>query len=182
VSMLPLSRLGRRDSVALIGGVTEGEEMPDAVLEQILAHTDGVPLFIEELTRSLLEGGLLRKAGDRYELDGPLPPLAVPTTLHASLVARLDRLGPARDVAQIGAIIGREFSHELLGAVAALAPQDLDAALDRLTASGRDLLVQARVGTGRGLRHPAQEPPVATACEHRQCAGRTVPGDGGQPA
>ena len=73
---------------------------------------------------------------DRYVLDGPLPPLAIPTTLQASLVARLDRLASVKDVAQIGAAIGREFSHELIAAVSALAPMDLDAALERLTASG----------------------------------------------
>src|SRR5262249_32354511 len=71
-----------------------------------------------------------------YVLDGPLPPLAVPTTLQASLVARLDRLSSVKDVAQIGAAIGREFSHELIGAVAGLAPRDLDAALERLTEAG----------------------------------------------
>src|SRR5262245_18378660 len=105
--MLPLGRLGRRDSIALMGGVAGGKAVPNAVLEQILAHTDGVPLFIEELTSALLEGGLLREAVDRYAPYGPLPPPAVPTTLQASLVARLDRLGPARDMAQIGAAIGR---------------------------------------------------------------------------
>jgi len=136
VTMLPLSRLGRHDSADIIGGVTKGKALPDAVVEQVLAHTDGVPLFIEELTSTLLESGLLRETTDRYVLDGPLPPLAVPTTLQASLVARLDRLAPVKDVAQIGAAIGREFSHELIAAVAALAPKDLDTALERLTASG----------------------------------------------
>ena len=95
-----------------------------------------MPLFIEELTNTLLESGLLRETTDRYVLDGPLPPLAVPTTLQASLVARLDRLGSIKDVAQVGAAIGREFSHELIAAVSALAAMDLDAALERLTASG----------------------------------------------
>ena len=136
VTMLPLSRLGRRDSAGIIGGVTKDKALPDAVVEQVLAHTDGVPLFIEELTSTLLESGLLRETPDRYVLDGPLPPLAIPTTLQASLVARLDRLGSVKDVAQIGAAIGREFSHELIAAVSALAPMDLDAALERLTASG----------------------------------------------
>ena len=136
VTMLPLSRLGRRDSAGIIGGVTKGKALPDAVVEQVLAHTDGVPLFIEELTSTLLESGLLRETADRYVLDGPLPPLAIPTTLQASLVARLDRLASVKDVAQIGAAIGREFSHELIAAVSALAPMDLDAALERLTASG----------------------------------------------
>ena len=107
-----------------------------------------MPLFIEELTSTLLESGLLRETTDRYVLDGPLPPLAIPTTLQASLVARLDRLGPVKDVAQIGAAIGREFSHELIFAVSALSPMDLDAALQRLTASG----LISRRGT----------PPVAT--------------------
>ena len=136
VTMLPLSRLGLRDSTSIIGGVTKDKELPDSVVEQILAHTDGVPLFIEELTSTLLESGLLRETTDCYVLDGPLPPLAIPTTLQASLVARLDRLGPVKDVAQIGAAIGREFSHELIAAVSALAPMDVDTALERLTATG----------------------------------------------
>ena len=136
VTMLPLSRLGRRDSASIIGSITNGKALPDAVVEQVLAHTDGVPLFIEELTSTLLESGLLRETLDRYVLDRPLPPLAIPTTLQASLVARLDRLASVKDVAQIGAAIGREFSHQLIAAVSALAPMDLDAALERLTASG----------------------------------------------
>src|SRR5262249_44537500 len=114
VTMLTLSRLGRRDSAGIIGSVTKGKALPEAVVEQVLAHTDGVPLFVEELTTTLLEGGVLRETTDRYVLDGPLPPLAIPTTLQASLVARLDRLAPVKDVAQIGAVIGREFSHELI--------------------------------------------------------------------
>src|SRR5262249_44290758 len=134
--MLSLSRLGRRDSAGIIAGVTNHKALPDAVAEQILTHTDGVPLFIEELTSTLIESGLLRETPDRYVLDGPLPPLAIPTTLQDSLVARLDRLASPKDVAQIGAAIGREFSHELIAAVAALAPMELDAALGRLTASG----------------------------------------------
>ena len=85
-----------------------------------MARTDGVPLFVEELTKTVLESGLLADAGDRYELAGPLPPLAIPTTLHDSLMARLDRLAPVKEVAQIGAVIGREFSHELLAAVSPL--------------------------------------------------------------
>jgi class 3 adenylate cyclase/DNA-binding SARP family transcriptional activator len=136
VTMLHLNRLGRRDSAGIIAGVTKDKSLPDAVVEQVLAHTDGVPLFIEELTSTLIESGLLRETPDRYVLDGPLPPLAIPTTLQDSLVARLDRLASPKDVAQIGAAIGREFSHELIAAVAALAPMDLDAALGRLMASG----------------------------------------------
>ena len=78
VTMLPLSRLGRRDSAGIIAGVARDKALPDAVVEQVLAHTDGVPLFIEELTNTLLESGLLRETADRYVLDGPLPPLAIP--------------------------------------------------------------------------------------------------------
>ena len=136
VTVLPLSRLGRSDSAGIIGGVTRGKVLPDAVVEQILARTDGIPLFIEELTRSLLEHELLRETSDSYVLEGPLPPLATPTTLQASLAARLDLLGAVKDVASIGAAIGREFSYELIASVSALAPADLDAALERLTASG----------------------------------------------
>ncbi|HEX9525072.1 MAG TPA: BTAD domain-containing putative transcriptional regulator, partial [Reyranella sp.] len=136
VSMLPLSRLGRRDSAAIVGGVTRNKKLPDAIVEQVLAAADGVPLFIEELTTTLLESGLLRETTDSYALDGPLAPLAVPTTLQASLTARLDRLGSGKDVAVIGAAIGREFSHELAAALSALGANDLDAALERLTRSG----------------------------------------------
>ena len=91
-----------------------------------------MPLFVEELTKAVLESGLLTDAGDRYAVTGPLPPLAIPTTLHASLMARLDRLAPASEVAQIGAALGREFSHELLSAVAPMPRAELDDALDQL--------------------------------------------------
>jgi class 3 adenylate cyclase len=136
VAMLPLSRLGRRDSAGIIAGITDDKEIPAAVVEQILARADGVPLFIEELTSTLIESGVLHRIADSYALDGPLPQLAIPTTLQASLVARLDRLASVKDVAQIGAAIGREFSYELISAVASLGPEDLDAALERLTVSG----------------------------------------------
>ncbi|MGY4314069.1 putative ATPase [Bradyrhizobium sp. JR3.5] len=136
VTMLPLSRLGRRDSAGIIRSITKEKALPSAIVEQIVSHTDGVPLFIEELTSTLLESGLLRETTDAYVHDGPLPPLSIPTSLQASLVARLDRLASVRDVAQIGAAIGREFSHELIEAVASLSPESLEAALERLTASG----------------------------------------------
>jgi class 3 adenylate cyclase/DNA-binding SARP family transcriptional activator len=136
VSMLPLNRLGRRDSAGIIAGVAKHRALPDAVVDQVLARADGVPLFIEELTSTLIESGVLRETDEGYALDGPLPELAIPTTLQASLVARLDRLASIKGVAQIGAAIGREFSHELIGAVSALGSIDLDVALERLTASG----------------------------------------------
>jgi class 3 adenylate cyclase len=129
VSMLSLSRLGRRDGASIIDGVAKDNHVPDVVREQVLARADGVPLFIEELTRSLLESGPLPS-------DGPLPTPAVPETLQASLVSRLDRLGAAKDVALIAAAIGREFSHELIAAVASMPGADLDDALAQLAASG----------------------------------------------
>jgi predicted ATPase len=110
VTMLPLSRLGRRDSVAIVGAVTRNKALPKAIVEQVLAATDGVPLFVEELTTTLLESSLLRETADSYVRDRPLPQLAIPTTLQALLVARLDRLGSGKDVAVLGAAIGRGFS------------------------------------------------------------------------
>ena len=132
---IPLTRLGRRDGTALVLRVTGGKILPKEVMEHILAHTDGVPLFVEELTKMVLEGGLLRERDGEYVLEGPLPSLAIPTTLQASLMARLDRLSPVRDVAQIGAVAGREFHYELVHAVAGLPKQRLDEALDQLVRS-----------------------------------------------
>jgi predicted ATPase len=101
----------------------------------IAERTDGVPLFVEELTKSILESGLLREENDRYVLDRALPQLAIPITLHASLMARLDRLVLARRVAQIGAAIGRQFSYVLVHAVSRLPEDELQAALGQLVAS-----------------------------------------------
>ena len=135
LTTIALTRLGRRDGAALVLRVTGGKTLPNEVMQQILAHTDGVPLFIEELTKMVLEGGLLREQDGKYVLDGPLLPLAIPTTLQASLTARLDRLSPVREVAQIGAVAGREFHYELLNAVAGLPKQKLDESLDQLVRS-----------------------------------------------
>jgi predicted ATPase len=132
VMQLSLSRLTRRHGQALVAAVTGGRALPAEVLDQILAKTDGVPLFVEELTKAVLESGLLTDAGDHYALAGPLPPLAIPATLHDSLLARLDRLAPVKEVAQIGAAIGREFSYELLAAVAPLGDNELQNALGQL--------------------------------------------------
>src|SRR5215472_13102435 len=98
--MLTLNRLDRRDRAALVGQIAGGKALPDAVIDQIADRTDGVPLFVEELTKSVLESGLLRQEADRFVLDRALPPLAIPTSLHDSLTARLDRLASVRLVAQ----------------------------------------------------------------------------------
>jgi predicted ATPase len=102
----------------MISGVTGGKTLPQEITEQIIERTDGVPLFVEELTKAVVESGMLTDAGDRYTATGPMPARAVPVSLQASLLARLDRLAPVRGVAQIGAALGRQFSHELIAAVA----------------------------------------------------------------
>jgi TolB-like protein/DNA-binding SARP family transcriptional activator/predicted ATPase/class 3 adenylate cyclase len=135
VSTLALNRLGRHDRAVLVEQTAGGKALPDEVVAQIAERTDGVPLFVEELTKGVLESGLLREEADRYVLDGALPELAIPMSLHASLLARLDRLAPARQVAQIGAAIGRQFSYALLCAVTRLPEDELQAALTRLVAS-----------------------------------------------
>jgi predicted ATPase len=112
--------------------VIGGNVLPKEVTDQIADRTDGVPLFIEELTKTVVESGMLADAADRYMPKRQLPPLAIPTTLNASLLARLDRLAPVRQVAQIGAALGRQFSHELISAVAPMPQQQLDDALAQL--------------------------------------------------
>jgi predicted ATPase len=123
-----LTRLDRGEGEALVAGVTRGKPLPAEVLEQILGRTDGVPLFIE-LTKTVLESGFLKVSGNSNVLTAPLPPLAIPSTLHASLLARLDRLASVKDVAQIGTVIGREFSYAMISAIAGLLDKDLQRAL-----------------------------------------------------
>jgi class 3 adenylate cyclase/predicted ATPase len=135
VTMLTLNRLNRLELAEMVVRITGGKALPGEVLEQIVQRTDGVPLFVEELTRSLLESGLLEEQAQRFALTGALPPQAIPTTLQGSLMARLDRLAPIREVAQVGAVLGREFSRELLAAVAPFSGDELRKALDRLVAS-----------------------------------------------
>jgi predicted ATPase/class 3 adenylate cyclase len=135
MTTVPLTRLGRREGATLVERVTGGKRLPKEVMDEILARTDGVPLFIEELTKTVLESGLLQEQDGQYVLERPLPPLAIPTTLHASLMARLDRLAPVREVAQIGAVAGREFHYELLNTVAGLPREKLEEALGQLARS-----------------------------------------------
>ena len=135
VTLLRLERLGREQSLAIISEVTEDKKLPRQVEEQIIEKADGVPLFIEELTKAVLESELVHNVGDRNIAAGSLPPLAIPATLLDSLTARLDRLGPAKEIAQIAAVIGREFSLPLLTAVAPPSAASLQAALARLVAA-----------------------------------------------
>ena len=134
-SVIALGRLARAEGRALVERITGGKPLPPEVLDQILTRTDGIPLFVEELTKTVLESGAVREEDGRYALNGPLPSLAIPTTLHDSLMSRLDRLAPVREVAQIGAALGREFSYELLRAVSGMPDQRLQSALGDLVRS-----------------------------------------------
>ncbi len=131
VMSLALNRLGQRETAAIIAGLVGNKELPADVLADIVERTDGIPLFVEEMTKAVLEAESEGEA-QRTAAAVPSSALALPASLHASLMARLDRLGPAKEVAQIGAAIGREFSHALLAAVVRKADAELGSALDRL--------------------------------------------------
>jgi class 3 adenylate cyclase len=118
LTQVPLSPLSPPQVAQLVEQVAGGKRLPAEVVQQMIARTDGIPLFVEELTRALLESGILQGIEDRYALTGPLPAFAIPATLQDALMARLDRLVTAKGVAQLGATIGRHFSYALLQAVA----------------------------------------------------------------
>jgi class 3 adenylate cyclase/predicted ATPase len=132
ITQLSLVRLRRSEGMELIGGILGGKALPGEVMDQIVAKSDGVPLFMEELTKAVLDAGLLVESGHQFKLAQPRAPLAIPATLHDSLMARLDRLGEIKQVAQVGAVIGREFSPDLLAATITMPEPQLAAALDRL--------------------------------------------------
>ena len=135
VTSLALNRLGEREAAAIIAGIVRNKDLPADVKAEIVERTDGIPLFVEEMTKAVLEAESEGEA--RKTTAGvPSPALAVPASLHASLMARLDRLGPAKEMAQIGAVIGREFSHALLAAVAHKDENALQSGLDALTSAG----------------------------------------------
>ena len=130
-----LNRLGRRAIAAMIDCVAGNKLLPPSIRQDIVERTDGIPLFVEEMTKAVLEAGAA-EGGERAVSVMPLPSVAVPASLHASLMARLDRLGSAKEVAQIGAVIGREFSHALLASVARKPEAELHSALERLIEAG----------------------------------------------
>jgi predicted ATPase/class 3 adenylate cyclase len=140
VTMLKLSHLGRSQVVELINNAAGSKALPDPIIEQITAKSQGVPLFIEEITRSILESGDLEESGERYVVRQSSRNFAIPSTLQDSLVARLDRLGSAKDVALTASIIGREFSYELIAALSSAPHATLQADLERLVRA--DLLGQ----------------------------------------
>jgi class 3 adenylate cyclase/tetratricopeptide (TPR) repeat protein len=135
VTALSLNRLGREEGAAIADRVAGGKTLPPEVRNQILAKTEGVPLFVEELTKTVIESGLLIDAGNHYALSGPLPPLAIPSTLQDSLMARLDRLDLVKEVAQTGACIGRAFHYRLISAATGSDSTELAAALQQLEKS-----------------------------------------------
>jgi class 3 adenylate cyclase/tetratricopeptide (TPR) repeat protein len=148
LTALTLRRLAPAEVGRLVTHVVGDKALPPAVLQEMVCKTDGVPLFVEELTKAVLASGLLEEREDRYALPGPLPPLAIPATLHDALLARLDRLAAAKVVAQLGATIGRTFAYDVVQAVAPLDAATLQGALAQL--------VEAEVVVQRGL------PPQAT--------------------
>jgi predicted ATPase len=148
LTQVTLPRLPRRQATEMTARVAHSKALPPEVVEQVVAKTDGVPLFVEELTKMVLESGMLQEQEHHYELTAPLPPLAIPTTLHDSLMARLDRLAAVKGLAQLGATLGREFAYDLLQAVA---PWDEDT-----VRRGLHQLVEAEFLYQQGL------PPQAT--------------------
>ena len=164
VTSLTLNRLGEREAAAIIARLVGNKALPADVLAEIVERTDGIPLFVEEMTKAVLEAES-EGAARRTVAAVPSPALAVPASLHASLMARLDRLGPAKEVAQIGAAIGREFSHALLAAVVRKPEAELGIgarpsrsgwfAVPAGRAAAGELPVQACAGAGCGLWHAA---------------------------
>jgi class 3 adenylate cyclase len=171
---LTLNRLSRKESIRVIARVTQDKALPLEVLDQIVAKTDGVPLFVEELTKNMLESGLLEEVGDHYALSGPLQSaLAIPASLHDSLMARLDRLAQVKEIAQLAAALGRSFSHELLGEVSQLDAKELQAALDQLIEA--ELLFRRKCRQGGPLLEQPSPPGQSVAL------GRSGSTTGGSP-
>jgi predicted ATPase len=132
VTRLALNRLGRTATQSIIASIACGKRLPEPLLDEIVSKTDGVPLFVEEMTKAVIESGLLRVDAEAYHLDRPLSALAIPTTLHDSLMARLDRLQPVKEVAQIASVIGRSFDHRTVAALAGHLEGDFAVAIRQL--------------------------------------------------
>ena len=179
LTQVTLPRLPRHHAAEMTGQVAHRKALPPEVVEQVVARTDGVPLFVEELTKMVLESGLLQEREERYELTGSLPPLAIPATLHDSLMARLDRLATVKGLAQLGATLGREFSYTLLHAVSPWDEGTLQRGsapagggrvpLSAGAAAAGDVCLQARPDPGGRVSVLAAEHPPAASSAH--CAG-----------
>ena len=156
---ITVNRLSHAQVEQIVTGMTDGKTFPTAVLAQIIEKTDGVPLFVEEMTKAILESGHLKAVDGHYELTGSFSTFAIPATLQDSLMARLDRLVTAKAVAQYAAVIGRQFSYELLQAVSQLDEAILQHELGRL--------VEAEIVYQRGV--PPQATYTFQACAHSGC-------------
>ena len=191
VTALTINRLAERDVRTMIDNVIGNKPLSLEVRQDIMERTDGVPLFVEEITKAVLEAEN-EGAAQRTAAVLPSPALAVPASLHASLMARLDRLGPAKEIAQIGAALGREFSHPLLAAVVRKPEAELASALDRLVAAGllfrqgvpphATYLFKHALGAGRGLWNAVARAATRAACPHRRNPRKPIPRDCREPA
>src|SRR5262249_31678256 len=152
VTMLILDRMGREQSRAIICKVIGDKELPRGLEEEIIHKADGIPLFVEELTKSVMQSELVQDVANRYVVTGPLP-LAVPASLLDSLTARLDRLGPAKEIAPIGAVLVRQFSQSLLAAVVPESTNSLQTALGQLAASELVFISQKGANTVYKFKH-----------------------------
>jgi class 3 adenylate cyclase/tetratricopeptide (TPR) repeat protein len=132
VTRLSLNRLAKAATQSIVLRITRGKRLPEALVNEIASRTDGVPLFVEEMTKAVLESGALLEEPESYTLSRPLSSLAIPTTLHDSLMSRLDRLHPVKEVAQTAAVIGRQFDHRTIAALTGMAERDLSEAMQRL--------------------------------------------------
>ena len=191
VTALTLNRLARRDINSLIEGVVGNRSLPAGIRQDIIERTDGIPLFVEEMTKAVLDAEGESDA-QRTFAGAPTPVVAVPASLQASLMSRLDRLGPAKDVAQVGAAIGREFPHMLLAALVrqaeggiGLRPRPADCG-GFVVSTGHpaacELPVQACAGAGRGLQYAAAGAEARAACAHRRNPRKPVCGNRREPA
>src|SRR5439155_1063951 len=151
ILLLPLSRLGRPQIEQMVGALTRDKAMPSAVIDHVADRADGVPLFVEELLRMMIDTGLLVERADRYELTGPISSAVIPGTLRALLTARLDRLAQAKETAQLAAALGREFSLDVLSAASPSGIAAVAAVEAQLTANGA--LIQALMAV-RGWADP----------------------------
>ena len=164
VTPITLNRLTRKQVAIMVEHVTKGKLLPSEVMRQIVSKTDGVPLFVEELTKMVLESGLLREREAGYELTQPRLSLAIPTTLQDSLTARLDQLGTAKEVAQLGAVLGSQFTHEVLQGVSSFDEMTLQKELSRLVDAG--LLSHQQISQSGGTTYVFRHPLIREAAYH----------------
>jgi class 3 adenylate cyclase len=192
ITHIGLARLSRTQSANMVLRVAGSKPLGSDLVSQIVDKTDGVPLYVEELTKAVLESSVVVDRGDRYDHSGARDKMGIPATLRDSLMARLDRLVPVKEIAQMGACLGREFSYELVRAISPMSKAQLDEALEKTyrvgvgvstgTPARRGVRIQARACAGRCLRFSAQDPPASIARRDCQESGRALPGDLRHPA